>query len=82
VEAGWCAYKHQVGQTGVSVAPKTLISVGVSGAIQHLAGIGGAERVIAINSDPDAPIFGVSQYAVVGDCVEVLKEWLAALDAE
>jgi len=82
VETGWLEYKHQVGQTGVSVAPKLLVSVGVSGAIQHLAGIGGAQTLVAINSDAEAPIFGVSQYSVVGDCVEVVREWVAALEAE
>ena len=78
VEAGWLEYPHQVGQTGVSVSPKLLVSVGVSGAIQHLAGIGGAETVIAINEDPDASIFGAAQYKVVGDCIEVVQ---ALLDA-
>lgn len=82
VEAGWCEYWHQVGQTGCSVAPKLLISVGVSGAIQHLAGIGGAQTVIAVNTDPDAPIFGVSSYNVVGDCVEVARELVALLEDE
>lgn len=79
VEAGWLPYRHQVGQTGVSVSPKLLVSVGVSGAIQHLAGIGGAECVIAINEDPDAPIFGAAQYKVVGDAVEVASELLVRL---
>lgn len=60
VEAGWLEYRHQIGQTGVSVSPKLLVSIGVSGAIQHLAGIGGAECIIAINEDPDAPIFGAA----------------------
>ncbi len=55
VEAGWLEYRHQVGQTGVSVSPKLLVSIGVSGAIQHLAGIGGAECVIAVNEDPMPP---------------------------
>jgi electron transfer flavoprotein alpha subunit len=81
VEAGWCDYSCQVGQTGVSVAPKLLVSVGVSGAIQHLAGIGGAERVIAVNEDPAAPIFGVADHAVVGDAVEVVGALVERLRA-
>ena len=76
VEAGWLEYR----QTGVSVSPKLLVSIGVSGAIQHLAGIGGAECIIAINEDPDAPIFGAAQYKVVGDAVEVVEELLAQLE--
>lgn len=79
VEAGWLEYRHQVGQTGVSVAPELLISLGVSGAIQHLAGIGGADTVIAVNEDPHAPVFGAAQYAVVGDCVEFAQKLLAQL---
>lgn len=81
VEAGWLDYAHQVGQTGAAVAPKLLVSIGVSGAIQHLAGIGGAETVIAINEDAAAPIFGVADYAVVGDAVEVVTELIAQLEA-
>ena len=81
VEAGWLPYRHQVGQTGVSVSPKLLVSIGVSGAIQHLAGIGGAECVIAINEDADAPIFGAARYKVVGDAVEVVSGLLAQLQA-
>lgn len=79
VEAGWLPYRHQVGQTGVSVSPKLLVSVGVSGAIQHLAGIGGAECVVAVNEDPDAPIFGAANYKVVGDAVEVATALLERL---
>ena len=81
VEAGWLEYRHQVGQTGVSVAPELLISMGVSGAIQHLAGISGAQTVIAVNEDADAPIFNAAQYAVVGDCVEVAQRLINDLEA-
>lgn len=81
VEAGWLEYPHQVGQTGVSVAPRLLVSLGVSGAIQHLAGIGGAQTVIAVNDDADAPIFGAATYKVVGDCIEVAQALLEALEA-
>lgn len=79
VESGWLEYRHQVGQTGASVAPRLLISLGVSGAIQHVAGIGGARTVIAVNEDPDAPIFGSATYRVVGDCVEVARELASML---
>lgn len=79
VEAGWCEPWQQVGQTGVSVAPRLLISLGVSGAIQHVAGISGAQAIIAVNEDPDAPIFASAQYKVVGDCVKVAEELLARL---
>ena len=81
VEAGWLDYAHQVGQTGVAVAPELLVSIGVSGAIQHLAGISGAGMVIAVNEDAQAPIFGAAQYRVVGDAVEVAEELVAALEA-
>lgn len=82
VEAGWLSYDHQIGQTGVSVSPKLLITFGISGAVQHLAGISGAERIIAVNSDPEAPIFSLAHESVVGDCVEILREMLQALEAE
>lgn len=81
VEAGWLEYPHQVGQTGVAVAPRLLVSFGVSGAIQHLAGIAGAGTVVSVNEDPDAPIFGSSTYRVVGDAVEVASAIVAQLEA-
>ena len=81
VEAGYLEYRHQVGQTGASVSPKLLVSIGVSGAIQHLAGIGGAEKIIAVNTDPQAPIFSVSDVKVVGDGLEILRELIRQLRA-
>lgn len=79
VEAGWFDSWRQVGQTGVAVAPRVLLSLGVSGAIQHVAGIAGAQTVIAVNDDPDAPVFSSAHYRVVGDCMEVASELLARL---
>ena len=80
VDMGFCPYSSQIGQTGYSVAPDLLICCGISGAVQHLAGIGGAKTVIAINSDPKAPIFAVADYQIVGDCVTVLEALLQELD--
>ncbi len=82
VDMGWCEYKYQIGQTGCSVKPKLLITCGISGAIQHLAGISNAEKIIAINSDPNAPIFNVADYKLVGDCVEIIKSLLTTLNQE
>ena len=81
VEAGWMDYATQIGQTGVSVAPRLMVSIGVSGAIQHTSGIGGAKTIVAINEDPDAPIFGLARYKVVGDCHEVVPALVTQLEA-
>ena len=80
VEMGWARQDQQIGQTGTAVSPDLLIACGISGAIQHLAGIAGAGKVIAINTDPRAPIFGAADYRVVADAEETLRGLLAALD--
>ena len=80
VDIGWGNHKNQIGQTGSSISPKLLISCGISGAIQHLAGISGAENIIAINTDPEAPIFNTAHYKVVGDCVEILKKMITSIE--
>ena len=79
IDLGWEKYPHQVGQTGASVAPELLISLGVSGAIQHLAGINGAKKVVAVNTDPDAPIFGRADIAIVKDCMGFVQEMIDIL---
>ena len=76
VEAGFAPYRCQVGMTGITVCPKLYIAVGISGAVQHLAGMSGSGKVVAINSDPKAPIFDYADYGIVGDWEAVVDKLL------
>jgi electron transfer flavoprotein alpha subunit len=78
VDAGFISQEHQVGQTGVTVRPRLYIACGISGAVQHRAGMDQSSKIIAINTDPNAPIFEIADYKIVGDLRKVIPQMIHA----